>query len=137
MAKAARAKEEPLENIFEELHKLFLRYIPPFKAGSGTIRGKKDFHLLVPKAVAIPGAYGGKPTQIAMASLILQKSYVGFYFTCMYLNAEMKKKLSPALLKLLKGKTCFYVNKLDEGLRGDIKAALDVGTKSFKEKGWV
>ena len=42
------------ENVYESLHKLFSRYAPPFKTSSGKIRAKRDFHLVVPKAVAVP-----------------------------------------------------------------------------------
>ena len=93
--------------------------------------------MTVPKPVAIPGAYGGKPTDLMMAAAILQKGYVGFYLMCVCMNPETKKKLSPSLLKLLKGKSCFQVKKLDEGLKKDIEAALELGTKFYKERGWV
>jgi hypothetical protein len=36
------------------------------------------------------------------------------------MNDATRKKLSPDLLKLLKGKTCFHVKALDVGLRKDI-----------------
>jgi len=88
---------------------------------------------MVPKPVAIPGAYGGKPVDLQMAAVIL--GYVGFYLMCIYMNEGTKKKLSPALLKLLKGKTCFHVKTLDDGLRKDIQVALGLGTKVYRERG--
>ena len=54
-----------------------------------------------------------------------------------YMNDATKKKLSPALLKLLKGKACFHVKTLDLGLRKDIQAALDLATKVYRERGWL
>ena len=98
---------------------------------------KRSFQLTVPKPVAVAGAYGGKPVDLQMAAAILQKGYVGFYLMCIYMNDATKKKLSPALLKLLKGKTCFHVKALDDGLRNDIAAALEVGTKVYRERGWL
>jgi hypothetical protein len=53
------------------------------------------------------------------------------------MNDATKKKLSPALLKLLKGKTRFHVKALDDGLHKDIQAALDLGTKVYRERGWL
>jgi len=135
--KAPKAKTAPLDTVFEDLQKLFLRYAPPFKTSRGAVRAKKDLHLKISKAVVVPGAYGGKPVEVAMASLILQKSYVGFYFMPVYMSPGLKKELSPSLAKLLKGKSCFYVRKLDAELLQDIEAALDKGVKSFKERGWV
>jgi hypothetical protein len=134
----AKPADGSLESIFDQLHKLLLPYAPPFKAGGGNnIDGKMDFHLVVPQSVIIPGAYGGKPTEIAMASLILQKDFVGFYFMPIYLNPELKKSLAPTLLKLLKGKTCFHVKTIDEQLVADVTAALALGMKSFKDRDWV
>jgi len=132
-----KAKAESLEDVYQRLHDLLSRYAPPFKICAGEIRAKKDLHLKTPEAVAIPGSYGGKPVNVAMASIILQKGYVGFYYMPMYMNAPLKKKLSPALMKLLKGKTCFYVKKLDAELIAAIEDALNLGAKDFKARGWL
>jgi hypothetical protein len=137
MAAPASAKASSLEDVYESLHKLLSRFAPPFKTSGGKVRGKRDLHLTIPKAVAVPGAYGGKPTEFAMASIILQKSYVGFYFMPIYMNPALKNKLSPSLNKLLKGKTCFYIKKLDADLLRDIQAALNEGMKRYKDRGWV
>lgn len=133
----AIAKSHPLNTAYGDLHKLFLRYAPPFKAVDGRIRGKSDLHLIVPKAVAIPGAYGGKPVDVAMASLVLQKAYVGFYFMPIYIDPKLRGKLPPRLTKLLKGKSCFHITKLDDDLLDDIEIALNAGVKCFRGRGWV
>jgi hypothetical protein len=72
-----------------------------------------------------------------MAAVILQKDFVGFYLHYIYMNDELKKQVSPSLLKLLKGKTCFHVKELDDGLRKDITAALELGTKVYRARGWM
>jgi hypothetical protein len=108
------------------------RHAPPFRADVPLIvRDKKAFQLTVPKPVAIPGAYGGKPVDLQMAAAILQEGYVGSYLMCIYMNDDAKKKLSPELLKLLKGKKCFHLKNLDDGLRRDIEAALELGIKAY------
>jgi hypothetical protein len=147
MAGAATAKsknkikvtrEDSLENVYSELEMLMKRHAPPFRTDIGYKTGeKKSFQLTVPKPVRIPGAYGGKLTDVMLATVILQKGYVGFYLMCIYMNDALKKKLSPALLKLLKGKTCFHLTKLDDGLGKDIELALELGTQSYKERGWL
>jgi hypothetical protein len=53
------------------------------------------------------------------------------------MNDEVRKNPPPSLLKLLKGKTCFHWKKLDERLRKDIAAALELGTKSYKARDWI
>jgi len=129
---------QSLEAIFERLKSLLAKYAPPFRTDIACMAGnKKAFQLTVPKPVAIPGAYGGKPVDLQFAALILQKDFVGFYLMCIYMNDGAKKKLSPSLLKLLKGKTCFHVKALDTGLEKDIEAALEMGVKVYQEKGWL
>lgn len=137
MPAAATSKSASLEAVFDSLHQLLSRYSPPLKTQSGTVRGKKDFHLTIPKAVVVPGAYEDKPVEVGLAAIILQKGYVGFYFMPIYIEPALKKKLAPLLNKLLQGKTCFHIQKLDEELLGHIKAALDEGMKNYKQRGWL
>jgi hypothetical protein len=132
------AVEDSLEGVYEELVKILQRHAPPFRSNVPCMAvGKRSFQLTVPKPVAIPGAYGGKPVDLQMAAAMLQQGYVGFFLMCMYMHGAAKKKLSPALLKLLKGKTCFHVKTLDDGLRKDIEAALEMSTKVYRERGWL
>ena len=132
------AVEDSLEGVYEELVKILQRHGPPFRSDVPCLaEGKRSFQLTVPKPVTIPGAYGGKPVDLQMAAAILQNGYVGFYLMCLYMNGAAKKKLSPALLKLLKGKTCFHVKTLDDRLRKHIEAALEMSTMVYRERGWL
>jgi hypothetical protein len=134
----SRAKTgEALEKVYEQLKQILEGHAPPFKLSNGGVRGKFSVQLVVPKPVAIPGAYGGKPVELQMAAAILQKGYVGLYLMCICMNEEVKRKISPALLKLLQGKTCFHLKSLDEGLKKDIEAALALGTQAYRERGWL
>ena len=126
-----------LEGVYVELKKILARHAPPFKLCDVGVRNKLSAQLVVPKPVAIPRAYGGKPVNVQMAAVILQKGYVGFYLMCIYVNGKAKKEISPALLRLLKGKSCFHLKKLDDGLKKDIEAALVTGTKAYRERGWL
>ena len=116
--------EASLEGVYEALVKILQRHAPPFRTDVSCMSGGKPSFQL-----AVPGAYGGNPVDLQMAAVILQKGYVGFYLMCIDMNDATKKKLSPALLKLLKGKACFQVKTLDLGLRKDIQAALDLATR--------
>jgi hypothetical protein len=131
------ATADHLTPIFDSLEKLFRRYSPPFKLTNGKIRAKRDLHLTVPKPVVVPGAYANKPVAIDMASLILQKGYVGFYFMPIYIQPTLKKKLSPALLSHLKGKTCFNIKKLYPDLLPAIESALNEGLACFQSRNWL
>jgi hypothetical protein len=130
-------QRESLESVYKRLSALLSRHALPFRFQDLGVKNKKSVQLVVPKPVAIPGAYGGKPVDLQFAAVILQKGYVGFYLMCIYMNEPMKKKISPALLKLLKGKSCFCVKSLDASLEKDIEAALDAGTQYYRERRWV
>jgi len=137
VSRAASSTPEFLESVYPILHKLLSAYAPPFKSVEGTVRGKKDLHLVTPKAIAISGIYENKPKPAGMASIILQKEYRGFYYTPLYLSPGLKKNLSPSLTRLLKGKTCFHIKKVDGDLLQDLNAALQLGLSFFQERGWV
>ena len=144
MASPAKARlktaspDDSLEKVFDQLVALMARHAPPFRTDVPCMAGgKKSFQLTVPKPVAVPGAYGGKPVDLQLAAAILQKGYVGFYLMCVYMNGTAKKKLSPALLKLLKGKSCFHLKKMDAALLKDIQDALAISVEVYKERGWV
>jgi hypothetical protein len=150
MAKPAKAKPKTkaqtkapaqdggsLESVYSEIEGILQRHAPPFRFQDLGVRNKKSAHITVPKPVVVPGSYGGKPVPVPLAAVILQKGYVGLYLMCVYMNNEAKKKLSPNLMKLLQGKSCFHVKKLDDGLRDDIEAALQLGTQVYKDRGWL
>ncbi|MGB2626658.1 MAG: hypothetical protein WAK20_07695 [Candidatus Acidiferrum sp.] len=137
-APGADSGEGNLALIFDDIKRMMGGYSPPFKEGGGQIRGKRDYHLIVPKPVVLaPNAYGGKPYPVAMASLVLQKDFVGFYFMPVYIAPGIKNRMSPELAKLLKGKSCFHVRVLPLELRQGIRDALELGVQCFRERGWV
>src|SRR5215472_11362318 len=80
-----------LEDVYEQVKKLLEGYAPPFKLRDLGVRNKKSAQLVVPKPVVIPGAYGGKPVDLQMAAVILQKGYVGFYVTTIYMNERLRR----------------------------------------------
>lgn len=135
--KAVKQAAGSLESVYSEIEQILKRHAPPFLFQEVDVQNKKNAQITVPNPVVIPGAYGGKPVPVQLAAVILQKGYVGLYLMCIYMNDEAKKKLSPNLMKLLQGKTCFHVKKLDDGLRSDIEAALELGTQAYKERGWL
>ena len=131
-------RAESLEGIYFAIEGLLREHAPPFRTDLQYKTGtKKALHLAVPRPVVIPGAYGGKPVDLMLASVILQKGFVGFYMMCIYMNKGMKEKLPPRLAKALKGKSCFQIKEWDEGLKHDVAAALEMGRKFYRERGWV
>ena len=137
MPTAAREKTQSLKTVFDKVYAILSRHSPPFKIKTGLVRNKRDLHLIAPKPVAIPGAYGGKPMDKAVAAIIEQKGYIGFYCSPGYLQDGSGADAPPALVKFLKGKSCFHLTRLDAGLEKAIEGALKAGTKLFKERGWL
>ena len=132
----AEGNDADLKKVFDELEGMLAKHTPPFKVTKGMVRNKRDYHLTVPVPVVIsPTAYGGKPYPAAMASLIFQKGYVGFYYTPM--DGESMKKIAPELGKLRKGGCCFHMKALTPEVKEGVKQALEMGMKSFRAKGWV
>lgn len=80
---------------------------------------------------------GRKRKEVFFAGLIIQRGYVGFYFMPVYADNDIKSLFKPELLKLLKGKSCFHIKKLDEALEKQIEEALETGYQLYKERGWL
>ena len=134
--------KDELNTIFDELKKILEKYSPPFsvKIPSEALKKKKSFELTSYKKVVI----AGRPKdEVYFAGIIIQKSYVGFYYMLAYAQPDMndpwnvKDQLSPQFLSLLKGKTCFYIKSTEKAILNEVKKALDIGVQKYKEWGWV
>lgn len=134
MASSAAAKSVTLDALYDEIESLLKRYSPPFTVRTGTVKGKRDYNLVTIKEVTIEGR---KREGLYFASVIGQKDFVGFYFMPLYMAPEMAETLSPALMKLLRGKSCFQVKVMTAELRKGMKDALERGMKCYQENGWV
>jgi hypothetical protein len=94
-----------------------------------------------------PGAYelyygkeieqqGRTYPELCFTSLLVQKGYVGFYFFPVYVDVSLIKKLHPAFLKNLKGKTCFHIKKGDAEILKQIKEMVETGYQYYVSRGW-
>lgn len=120
-----------LQTIFNTLRPLLARYQPPL------LPKHNDSHyydLWSHKDLVIAER---KRKEVFFAGLIIQKSYVGFYFMPVYSDAEVLDLFQPDLLRLLKGKSCFHIKKLDPELLAQIDAALQTGYALYQQKGWI
>jgi hypothetical protein len=80
---------------------------------------------------------GKKREEVYFAGVVIRKGYVAFYYMPVYAEPEIKAVFHPALLKLLKGKSCFHIKKLDDTLLEQIVDALAAGFKLYKQNEWV
>jgi len=54
-----------------------------------------------------------------------------------YCMDSLREKLSPELLKCLKGKACFHITTPDPQMMAHIKGAMKLGYERYKKLGWV
>ena len=122
---------EDLHMIFDQIRQLLKKYQPPLAP-----KTDRDgyFDLWSFKQVVIAGR---KRKEIFFAGAIIQKSYVGFYFMPVYIDAEIKEVFEPELLSMLKGKSCFYIKKNDAEIMRQIDQALKMGFEIYQKNGWV
>ncbi len=128
--------KEDLDKIFDTLLPILKDYSPPFSVDkpSKALKGKRNYTLVSSKKVIIAGR---ERSEVYFAGIIKQKDYVGFYYMLAYSEPKIKEQLSPDFLKLLRGKSCFYIRRIDKVLLADIKKALDIALDYYKHKGWV
>ena len=126
--------DEELDRIFDRLEALLTQYSPPFTIRTAEVQDKRNYHLWSEKPVVIDGR---KKNEVFFAGLIAQKGYVGLYYMPVYAEPDVKQIFAPELLRLLKGKSCFHVRRLDDDLEGQISAALDAGLELYRKRGWV
>jgi len=123
--------QENLVNIFRRLKKILKKYekplIPKFDLDS-------KYDLWSIKNIVVDGR---KKKEVYFAGLIIQSIYVGFYYMPVYTDVQLKKFFKPDLLRLLKGKTCFHIKKLDENLEKQIDEALQKGYELYEKRGWI
>jgi len=120
-----------LQAIFTTIRKEMAVYQPPFQPKHDL---EIDYDLWSFKDLVIEGR---KYKEVYFAGIVIRKDYVGFYYMPVYAEPKIKALFKPELLKLLKGKSCFHIKKLDEALLRQIQEALEAGFKQYKERGWV
>lgn len=124
-------KNPELVPLFEEAKKLLLPYEKHFNARHDEPGG---YDLWSEKDVVIEGR---KRKGVFFAGLIIQKHYVGFYYMPIYADEKAAEFFGPELLKLLKGKSCFYLKALTPEIKKQMKSALAGGFELYKQRGWV
>lgn len=118
--------------IFEAIKKM----LTPYNKGTMILSGGSDgkVGVISKKPVEI---LGRKRDELWFAGILIQKGYVGFYYMPVYTDPAIKKLIKPELLKFLKGKSCFHIKKFDKAIFLQIKEALAIGYKDWRQRGWV
>jgi hypothetical protein len=75
--------------------------------------------------------------ELWFVSALIQKGYVGFYYTPVSTQGDLSKHFSEGFVKSLKGKSCFHIKKKDPVLLKDIEKAIQLGFDTYVLKGWI
>ena len=130
-------KPQTLLETFKALERVLALYSPPAKMWVEGSHSKPITRLTVPSPVVVPGAYGGRPIDLELATLILQKAFVGFYLMPLYIRPPLRLKIPKPLRKLLRGKTCFRLRSADPAMVEHVRRGVDAGTQFYRERGWL
>jgi hypothetical protein len=123
---------EELIIIYNKLKKVWKKYEEKGLKAKWDLDSKYDLWSIKDVEIA-----GRNRKEVYFAGLIIQRNYVGFYFMPIYSDVKLKDVFSEDLLKLLKGKSCFHIKKMDKKLEKNIGKALDIGFKLYKKRGWI
>ncbi len=128
---AADSERRALIPLFDEAKRILEPYAAHF-----SVRHDEPgrYELWSEKDVVIEGR---TRSEVFFAGLIIQKSYVGFYYMPVYTTDEARAFFGPEMLTLLKGKSCFYLKKLTPAIRDQMRRALDGGLELYRARGWV
>ena len=125
------AGQPELNSLFQSLKKI----LSGFARGNFAVKENRPgcYSIYYGKEIEL---LGRKYPELCFVSLLVQKGYVGFYFFPIYVEGSIKEKIAPALLKHLKGKTCFHIKRDDTDLINHIKEALRTGYDFYVSRGW-
>lgn len=124
-------QQKELVKTFKQLKKLLKKYESSLKP-KFDLDSKYDLWSF--KELEIDGR---KRSEVYFAGLIIQSSYVGFYFMPIYVKTDIKTVFESELLATLKGKSCFHIKELTPELKSQIESALKIGYTLYEKRGWV
>ena len=119
--------EPELKIIQKKIINILKKNVPPLKIrkdspGVFEVAGTKEF------------TYGKKKADsIYFATVIPKPKDVRFYFFPIYTHEKEFKNISVDLRKCLKGKSCFYIKKLDVNLEKDFSKMIEKGVSIYKK----
>ncbi len=129
---ADKSEGQPvMQIIFDKLKKMISQYVK----GNFLVRaeGAGNYSIYYDKEVIISKR---KFPELAFATILIQKGYVGFYFFPIYTNPKLISKLPGGLLKCLEGKTCFHIKKDAPRIMSEVEEVLEIGFAYYQSKGW-
>lgn len=74
---------------------------------------------------------------IYFASVVPKPKDIRFYFFPIYTHKDAIGSLSEDLSKMLKGKSCFHIKRLDDTLIQEISTMISKGVSTYQAAGWL
>jgi hypothetical protein len=68
-----------------------------------------------------------------MFGAVMKKGYVSFHLVPLYMIPELKKSISPELMKRMQGKACFNFRKPEPDLFKELEALTATSLKAFEK----
>jgi hypothetical protein len=124
--KSSKGKPNGFKEIFNKIRLVMKDFTPPLKAISDN---EKSFEIVSDKQIVFMGK---KRDNVYFAATKIQKGFVGFYLMHIYAQPGEVDKLGKDLRKLLHGKSCFHIKKIDDDLLIQIKKSLADGIECYK-----
>lgn len=130
-SKKADVKTDAKAEIFKQIRLAMIAYAPPLKVVKDT---EKGFELVSDKSIVFMGK---KRDNVYFGSVLIQGGFVGFYLMPIYAQPALIEKLGPDLKKLLKGKSCFHIKKIDSALLNQINEAMKMGLECYRKLNFI
>jgi|WetSurMetagenome_2_1015567.scaffolds.fasta_scaffold163565_3 hypothetical protein len=115
------------QKVFEDLSNILQQHISPLEARIQTATRLDAYGTI--KASLLKKEFDG----MYFGSVIIQKSYVGFYFFPIYTHPHEFKDIPEALRKCLKGKSCFHITTDDPVMMKSVSAMVKKGIQLYKK----
>lgn len=119
-----------IEN-FKKIKKLIAEYVPPLKVLTDLDSRYETYFDKTYETQSLRTGNKMKKDKLYFATLIIQKDYLGFYFMPIYSHPNIFKGVSGDVKKILKGKSCLHIKRLDEKIMSELKVLLDAGFKIY------
>jgi len=119
-------KSADFKEIFNRIKQVMKCFTPPFKVITDN---EKSFEMVSDKEIVFMGR---KRENVYFAATKIQKTFVGFHLMHIYAQPSEIDRLGKDLKKLLKGKSCFQIKKVNDDLLHQIKESLEQGIDCYK-----
>lgn len=117
----------------EKVTAIYTELASILKAHTPLLQVKKEGEKGLEVAGTKPGMQGKQKVDgYYFASIVPKPKDVRLYFFPIYTHASEFEHISPELRKCLKGKSCFHIKNLDEGLEEQIREMVQLGIDLYK-----